>query len=107
MSGDGARTLEPGEASIPAGNAWAKWPKLALAAGIIGIVVSCGIKMTGDEAVTLQFLHSWLVAFMYCLSIALGCLFFVLIHFATKAGWSVVVRRIAEAGACTRPVFAL
>jgi hypothetical protein len=34
-----------------------------------------------------QFAFSWLFAFLFFLSLALGALFFVLIHFATQAGW--------------------
>jgi len=41
-------------------------------------------------------LSAYLTAFMYCLSIALGSLFFVLIQHLCRAGWSVVVRRVAE-----------
>ena len=41
-------------------------------------------------------LSAYLTAFMYCLSIALGTLFFVLIQHLVRAGWSVVVRRVAE-----------
>ncbi len=39
---------------------------------------------------------AYLTAFMYCLTITLGCLFFVLIQHLARAGWSTVVRRIAE-----------
>ena len=41
-------------------------------------------------------MSAYLIAFMYCLTISLGCLFFVLIQHLCRAGWSVVVRRIAE-----------
>ena len=48
------------------------------------------------------FFYSYLAEFMFFLAIALGGLFFVLLQHATKAGWSVNVRRIAEwfASAC-------
>ena len=39
---------------------------------------------------------SYLTAFIYGTSIALGSLFFVLIQHLTRAGWSAVVRRVAE-----------
>ena len=39
--------------------------------------------------------------------IALGGLFFVLVHHATQAGWSVVVRRVAENAMATLPFLAL
>jgi hypothetical protein len=41
-------------------------------------------------------MSAYLVAFTYCFSISLGCLFFVLIQHLVRAGWSVVVRRVAE-----------
>ncbi len=41
-------------------------------------------------------MSAYLTAFMYCLTLALGSLFFVLIQHLVRAGWSVVVRRIAE-----------
>ncbi|MFM2001020.1 MAG: hypothetical protein RI963_446 [Planctomycetota bacterium] len=41
-------------------------------------------------------MSAYLVALIYCFSISLGCLFFVLIQHLCRAGWSVVVRRIAE-----------
>ena len=41
-------------------------------------------------------MSAYLTAFMYCLTLALGCLFFVLIQHLCRVGWSVVVRRIAE-----------
>ena len=41
-------------------------------------------------------MSAYLTAFIYCLSIAVGCLFFVMIQHLCRAGWSVVIRRIAE-----------
>ena len=54
-----------------------------------------------------RFYYSYLTAYMYGLSLALGGLFFVLIQFLVKAGWSVVVRRIAENVMGTLPLFAI
>jgi hypothetical protein len=54
-----------------------------------------------------QFAFSWLVAFLFFLSLALGALFFVLIHYATQAGWGIVVRRLAENTMAAVPLFAL
>lgn len=44
---------------------------------------------------------SYLTAFVFVLSIMLGALFFVIIQHLTRAGWSVVVRRVAEVMAGT------
>jgi hypothetical protein len=43
------------------------------------------------------FFHAYLVAFLFFLSITLGALFFVLLHHLARAGWSVTLRRLAEA----------
>jgi len=42
-------------------------------------------------------LETYLVSFAFFLSISLGALFFVLLQHCTRAGWSIVVRRVAEA----------
>ena len=54
-----------------------------------------------------RFCFAYLVAFAYVLSLALGSLYFVILHHLTNAGWSVVVRRIAEAFAGTLPFLAV
>jgi hypothetical protein len=42
------------------------------------------------------FFHAYLVSFSFYLSISLGALFFVVLHHACRAGWSVSVRRVSE-----------
>src|SRR5690606_33400285 len=54
-----------------------------------------------------QFFYSYLTAFMFWLSLGLGGLFFTLIQHGTRAGWSIVVRRIAENYMIVLPVFIL
>jgi hypothetical protein len=54
-----------------------------------------------------SFFYAYLLAYAYVLSIALGALFFVMLHHLTHAGWSVVVRRLAEGLAATLPMMAL
>jgi hypothetical protein len=95
--------VTPQEMSLPPGHAWGRLPALGAGLGLAGIVVSAllGARDPG------QFYFSWLVAFLFWLSIALGALFFVLTHFVTKASWSVVLRRQAENVMGTLPVFAL
>jgi hypothetical protein len=83
--------------------------KLTMIAGIIGVLclaAAGGIgTMAGDHMN--GFLHGYLLAFYYVLTIALGCLFFVAIQYLFRAGWSVTVRRLAEIGAGTLPVLAV
>jgi hypothetical protein len=59
----------------------------------------------GDEF--RYFLHSYLVSYCYFLSISLGALFFVALQHATRAGWSVTVRRLAELLAANMPVLTI
>ncbi|MEX0742311.1 MAG: hypothetical protein WD079_05890, partial [Phycisphaeraceae bacterium] len=54
-----------------------------------------------------RFAFAYLVSFAFVLAITLGCLFFVLITHLFRAGWSVLVRRPAEAIAANMPVIAV
>jgi hypothetical protein len=67
----------------------------AAAVGVIGLGGGAAMLLGGDEGMT-HFLQSYLVSFSFWLSLALGGLFFVLLQHLTRAGWSVVVRRMAE-----------
>ena len=93
--------FDPTELTIPSGHAWARLPLLGGALGLLGLVASLALA-AGDPG---QFYFSWLVAFLFYLTIALGGLFFVLTHYVTKASWSVVVRRMAEALTGSLPLF--
>ena len=59
--------------------------------GILGCIL--GAAMHGTRA---QFAFSWLFAFMYFFTLCAGSLFWILVHHATDAAWSVVVRRVLE-----------
>jgi hypothetical protein len=54
------------------------------------------ISAIGAVVSVRQFLFSWLLAFMFSLSICLGALFLVLAHHLFDAGWSVPIRRFCE-----------
>jgi hypothetical protein len=69
--------------------------------GAAGLVGSLSASSGAD------FYFSWLVAYLYFLSIALGALFFVLVLFVCHAGWSVTLRRVVENVMATLPVFAV
>src|SRR5437588_9566345 len=43
-----------------------------------------------------QFAFSWLLSFMFFLSLGLGALFLVIMHHLFDAGWSVAIRRFCE-----------
>jgi len=63
----------------------------------IGLIALIGGFLLARGTVDQQFaMSSYLTAFIYCTTLAIGCLFFVLVQHLVRAGWSVVVRRIAE-----------
>jgi len=70
-----------------------KWGGLSIGLLVVGIAVMAGGYFMGGKD---HSNHSYLTSFMFYLSIALGGLFFVLLQHLTRAGWSVVVRRLAE-----------
>ncbi|MCA9557803.1 MAG: hypothetical protein KC583_04485 [Myxococcales bacterium] len=78
----------------------------AIAVGGLGLIAS-GAAIAMGEELRRQFFFSYLVAFMLCLTIALGALFFTIIHHLTRATWSTGLRRIAENLAGTLPVLAV
>ncbi len=63
---------------------------------VVGIGGSL-LLANGTEGGMDYLLETYLVSFAFFLSISLGALFFVLLQHCTRAGWSVVVRRVAEA----------
>ncbi len=73
-----------------------KWAVVAAVIGVLGFGGSY-LVATGTEGGVDYFLQTYLVSFAFYLSLSLGALFFVMLQHVTRAGWSVVVRRIAEA----------
>lgn len=73
---------------------WRSLPSKLIAGGaavaIIGLIVS--LKHDGGR----NFAFSWLVAYMFFLSVCVGSLFLVLVHHLFDAGWSVPIRRFCE-----------
>ena len=74
-------------------------------AGVVGILLAILIGWHEDPTFA-HFFFAYLVAFCFVLSLSLGALFFVLLQFLVKAGWSVNVRRIAEWMAASMPIVA-
>jgi hypothetical protein len=54
------------------------------------------LALIGAFATPRQFAYSWLLAFMFFLSLGLGALFLVIMHHLFDAGWSVPTRRFCE-----------
>src|SRR5271169_169723 len=68
---------------------WSKLPAVLMTVGGALCVAGAGINLQ-------EFGFSWLLAFMFYLSLALGALFLVMVHHLTDAGWSVGIRRFCE-----------
>lgn len=84
--------INDADVNIPEGHklsgAWKKF----MGIGGVGLLATFGLAATDLG----HFYFSYLTAFMFWLAICLGALGFVVIHHTVRAGWSVVVRRLAE-----------
>ena len=76
---------------------------IGIGAGLGVVGLGAGLTFGGGA----QFSFSWLVAYLYWLSIALGSMFFVLCLAITRAGWGVTARRMSENVMATLPLFAV
>lgn len=82
---------------------WKGKAPLLIVAAVILLAVGAGLCFVGglpsgdDGKLSLKYLtHSYLANFMFLFSFSIGALFFVLIQFLTRAGWSTSIRRVAE-----------
>jgi hypothetical protein len=80
--------------------------RTAAVTGAALLVVSVGLGMAAGDGFR-RFLQSYLVAFMYALSLGLGALFWVTLQHLVGARWSVAVRRIGELLASAMPLLAV
>src|SRR3974390_1617275 len=71
---------------------WRNAPFMLMGGGLA--LVAIGLVLTKDSS--RQFAFSWLLAFMFCLSLCAGALFLVLVHHLFDAGWSLPIRRFCE-----------
>ena len=95
--------LRPEQVTIPPGHAWNRIPLIAAVAALLGALACAFLGAANPK----QFYFSWLVSWLFFLSLALGGLFFVLIQYAAQGGWGIVVRRIGETTFATLPVLAV
>src|SRR5687768_912426 len=70
---------------------WQKLPLILIALGGLGGLIGFFVP-----SLTKQFAHSYLLAFMFFLSLCLGGLFMTIIHHLFDASWSVPIRRVTE-----------
>lgn len=74
-----------------------------LTAGVVG-AAACVIGVFFNSA---QFYQSYLIAYLFWLGVALGCLPLLMLHHLVGGVWGFVIRRIVESGIRTLPVMAL
>ncbi len=98
---DGA-ALKADQIEIPKGHFLRRVPLLGTGVGLVAAILC--YATAGSPR---NFAFSWLLALLFFLSLALGALFFVLVHYATQAGWGIVLRRLGEATMSTIPLFAV
>src|SRR5262249_38692299 len=78
---------------------WRSVPMWLMVVG--GVAAAIGLAVPSLHK---QFAYSWLLAFMFYLSLCLGALFMVLLHHLFDASWSVAIRRFEEHLAYLLPV---
>ncbi len=81
--------------------------RIALGVGLLGLGLSAVAAFVPGGGGWSGVLRSYILNYVFVISLALGALFFVLIQHVTRAGWSVVVRRLAELTAGTMPILAI
>jgi len=72
----------------------------ALIAGAVGVLLC----LLGGYLDPVQFFRSYLVAYLFWLSIPLGCLAILMIHHLVGGAWGAVIRRVLEAATRTLPL---
>jgi hypothetical protein len=77
--------------------------KRALITGVVGLV----LLVVGTFLDPEQFFRSYLVAYIFWIEVALGCLAIVMIHHIAGGAWGVMIQRLLEAGMMTLPLMAL
>src|SRR5438309_3101275 len=68
---------------------------LSFVLGIVA-VVALVLCVVGALVSPHQFSYSWLFAFAFFFTLCAGCFFWTIVHYATDAEWTVVVRRQLE-----------
>jgi hypothetical protein len=75
----------------------------ALIVGVVALLAGAvGAVMNVD-----QFFRSWLIGFLFCLSLSLGSLSLLMLQHISGGQWGMVARRIFEAGSRLLPVVAI
>lgn len=94
-------TINLTDTELPKGSLLGRLPLAFLGLGIAALIYwATHYQLDHSRA-----MYAYLFGFIVVLSLALGCLIFVLIQHVTRAGWSVAVRRLAETAIALLPLF--
>jgi hypothetical protein len=83
-----------------------RFSRLSFVLGAVA-VVALALCLLGALVSPHQFSYSWLFAFAFFFTLCAGCFFWTIVHHATDAEWSVVVRRQLENIAALMAVLAV
>lgn len=92
--------------NLQLGDLGRRWRLTALVIGGVGLAAAAGLGFAAGDGGR-RFFWAYLVAFAFFLQLGLGALVWVMIQFMTRAGWSVLLRRVANAVALALPLMAI
>jgi len=90
------------KSTIDLPEAWRAKSPILLSAGLVCLFIGMGCAFLGsangeDKSQGFRYLtHSYLANFTFVFSFTIAALFFILVQFLTRAGWSTSIRRLAE-----------
>lgn len=91
---DGEASLDPADRRTLNEHA-GRISRVAVVAAVAGLLVAVVAASLAEQSLR-RFAHAYLTSFAFFLSLSLGSLLFVLLAHLFRAGWSVLVRRVAE-----------
>src|SRR5438105_13611457 len=80
-----------------------RWRNAAMTAGVVGLVLTA----IGLFVSPVQFFRSYLWAFLFWFSIALGSLALLMLYHLVGGAWGFAIRRIIESATRTLPLLAI
>jgi len=80
-----------------------KYQNTALVIGLLGVAATA-VGFTMDQQ---QFYQSYLLAFLYWISLTMGSLAVLMIHHLAGGRWGFAIRRLLEAGSRTFPLMVI
>ena len=77
-----------------------RFQQSALVIGVVALIAGAAGAATNLD----QFFRSWLIGFLFCLSLSLGCLGLLMLQHLSGGQWGLVGRRVFEAGTRNMPL---